>query len=153
MRNKMKISVLVAVCCFVACSDSVEYESRSPDGKVSVIIGQPWNEFEERLAIGIRRDGSAKRVYVNTIDFRVKFAHAWWTPDSKIVTVVACNSYGPPQRITYDVARNRRIYDPPGDILNPIRSSVALNYSRAPRELCRYDDPLVWICCPETSKK
>ena len=154
MKNRLgPLVAMLAACCLTACSDSVEYQSRAPDGRMSVTVGQPWDEFEERLAVRIEGHGIDKRIYVSSIDFRIKCVHAWWTPDSAIVTIVACNSYGPPERISYDISSARLIDNASTDILNPIRSSIESGYQRGPRDRCRYDDPLVWICCPDTSKK
>lgn len=125
------------------------FGSMSPDHRCDITVDYAYRNrwrLHPQLSVYLRCDTDVRIVFKGDEDWAPRNAEFYWSKDSRLVTLVACNDLAAPTILTYDTVA-WRIVDS-RDQVDALRAKIRANFSgSAPSECGRDRDPLLWACC------
>ena len=118
-------------------------ESRSPDGKATIIIDETPGPMEGVLQVDLRRERRTTTLFRGKSEFLLGSTDVAWAADSSKVAIYTCNSLAGHEVIGYDLRRQETLDS------TVARSMVEARLRARFGEQIRGPDALQWMCSSE----
>lgn len=116
MRISIDLRAIFGVAAFLYCAlttagcTRLRVQSTSPNGKHTIVISEKEYLVDSRVKVTLILDqGRTEVLYSHPSDWILGFSHIWWSDDSSLVGVLACNLGGRDLVLGYDIAAKKEV--------------------------------------------
>jgi hypothetical protein len=149
--SKLAIIALVLQWLVISsCTWSSRAEFTSPDGVTHVKFSEKEFFSDSRIKIELISKSGTQLIYSDDADWHLGITEVFWSSDSQVVSVIACNAVGGTVALRHDIRSKSSRSD--AQVRSDIGNLILRRYHPENSELKRNQgDPIRWVCAHEAA--